>query len=309
MPPHEEGTGEQSKQLTSDRRNRKGSGLDSMVLAELKQLAAPWNQGPAMRKSQLIDAIQSAQRGPGAALPWIRSGKTMATAASRTAATAEMSPAHWMSCNERRARPATSARRHRCSSTPYSLSWSLRPAQQSDTRPAARPVETVDDGQVRRRAARQDGSDSQQVADRSSDHQETAMMASGRTRLARIGRTTDGIRGGATKVKVARTSSAATSSATTRSRQGRQPGPRLGRGRRRPPQSRGRSRDRQNRRNRGGGNLERYDEPVISEDDVLVPARGILDVLDNYAFVRTNGYLPGPDDAYVSFDGQEARLA
>jgi transcription termination factor Rho len=62
-----------------------------------------------------------------------------------------------------------------------------------------------------------------------------------------------------------------------------------------------RSRDRQNRRNRGGGNLERYDsEPVVSEDDVLVPARGILDVLDNYAFVRTNGYLPGPDDAYVS---------
>ncbi|HEY6686017.1 MAG TPA: transcription termination factor Rho [Propionibacteriaceae bacterium] len=62
-----------------------------------------------------------------------------------------------------------------------------------------------------------------------------------------------------------------------------------------------RSRDRQNRRSRGGGNLERYDsEPVVSEDDVLVPARGILDVLDNYAFVRTNGYLPGPDDAYVS---------
>ena len=36
------------------------------------------------------------------------------------------------------------------------------------------------------------------------------------------------------------------------------------------------------------------------EDDVLVPARGILDVLDNYAFVRTEGYLPGNDDAYVS---------
>jgi transcription termination factor Rho len=27
---------------------------------------------------------------------------------------------------------------------------------------------------------------------------------------------------------------------------------------------------------------------------------GILDVLDNYAFVRTSGYLPGPNDAYVS---------
>ena len=63
-----------------------------------------------------------------------------------------------------------------------------------------------------------------------------------------------------------------------------------------------RSRDRQSRRNRsGGGNLERFEtEPVVGEDDVLVPARGILDVLDNYAFVRTSGYLPGPEDAYVS---------
>src|SRR5215218_7028945 len=63
-----------------------------------------------------------------------------------------------------------------------------------------------------------------------------------------------------------------------------------------------RNRDRQNRRgNRGGGGLERFDsEPVVTEDDVLAPTGGILDVLDNYAFVRTNGYLPGPNDAYVS---------
>ncbi|GAA2834721.1 transcription termination factor Rho [Kribbella solani] len=58
-------------------------------------------------------------------------------------------------------------------------------------------------------------------------------------------------------------------------------------------------RDRDNTRNRGRG--ERYDtEPTISEDDVLVPAAGILDVLDNYAFVRTSGYLPGPNDVYVA---------
>jgi len=38
----------------------------------------------------------------------------------------------------------------------------------------------------------------------------------------------------------------------------------------------------------------------ILEDDVLVPAAGILDVLDNYAFVRTSGYLPGSDDVYLS---------
>ena len=41
-------------------------------------------------------------------------------------------------------------------------------------------------------------------------------------------------------------------------------------------------------------------EPEITEDDVLVPVAGILDVLDNYAFVRTSGYLPGNNDVYVS---------
>jgi transcription termination factor Rho len=65
-----------------------------------------------------------------------------------------------------------------------------------------------------------------------------------------------------------------------------------------------RSRDRQNRRTtggRGGAGMERYEnEPTVGEDDVLVPARGILDVMDSYAFVRTSGYLPSPEDAYVS---------
>ena len=37
----------------------------------------------------------------------------------------------------------------------------------------------------------------------------------------------------------------------------------------------------------------------MNDDDVLVPVGGILDVLDNYAFVRTSGYLPGPNDVYV----------
>ena len=41
-------------------------------------------------------------------------------------------------------------------------------------------------------------------------------------------------------------------------------------------------------------------DTTILEDDVLVPAAGILDVLDNYAFVRTSGYLAGTDDVYVS---------
>ncbi|SCE75076.1 transcription termination factor Rho [Micromonospora haikouensis] len=48
----------------------------------------------------------------------------------------------------------------------------------------------------------------------------------------------------------------------------------------------------------GGGGGGR--EPQVSEDDVLVPVAGIIDVLDNYAFVRTTGYLAGPNDVYVS---------
>ena len=67
-----------------------------------------------------------------------------------------------------------------------------------------------------------------------------------------------------------------------------------GGGRRR---SRDRFRNRNRRRERGQGGDS---EPTISEDDVLIPIAGILDVLDNYAFVRTTGYLPGPNDVYVS---------
>jgi len=40
-------------------------------------------------------------------------------------------------------------------------------------------------------------------------------------------------------------------------------------------------------------------EVSIAEDDVLVPVAGIVDILDNYAFIRTTGYLPGPNDIYV----------
>ncbi|WP_209325097.1 transcription termination factor Rho [Brevibacterium renqingii] len=56
---------------------------------------------------------------------------------------------------------------------------------------------------------------------------------------------------------------------------------------------RGRGRD---RKRRGRGN----DEPDIRHDDVLIPVGGILDVHDNYAFLRTSGYLSGPNDVYVS---------
>ena len=61
-----------------------------------------------------------------------------------------------------------------------------------------------------------------------------------------------------------------------------------------------RNRDRFRNRNRRRGERGTETEPVITEDDVLIPIAGILDVLDNYAFIRTTGYLPGPNDVYVS---------
>ncbi|KQT93908.1 transcription termination factor Rho [Marmoricola sp. Leaf446] len=70
---------------------------------------------------------------------------------------------------------------------------------------------------------------------------------------------------------------------------------------------------RRNRRRRGRDRQQGAAAPVASgrghrnepdlqilEDDVLTPCAGILDLMDNYAFVRTSGYLPGVDDVYVS---------
>jgi transcription termination factor Rho len=74
------------------------------------------------------------------------------------------------------------------------------------------------------------------------------------------------------------------------------PGARRGRRNRYRDRRRGRSTERTSSGGGGGGD----GEPPLSEDDVLIPVAGILDVLDNYAFVRTSGYLAGPNDVYVS---------
>jgi transcription termination factor Rho len=68
-----------------------------------------------------------------------------------------------------------------------------------------------------------------------------------------------------------------------------------------------RFRDRRRGRDRGdraagtgqGGGQGNVDTEV-REGDVLLPVAGIIDILDNYAFVRTTGYLSGPTDCYVS---------
>ena len=315
--PDEAGTGEQSKQSTTDRRNRKGSGLDSMVLAELKQLASSLGiKGTgAMRKGQLIDAIQSAQRGPGVGAPADRGGQDNGHSSPQDSGESR-DVARALGELQRAPREVSDERKEA-----QMLEHPVQPelvstSQPSNSLPDQRQdrVAAVDDSPGRAESrAPQDGSDSQQVAERSSDAPGTAeARADGGDRAdeARENRQGDrrdrrGRDQGQGRENQQRDNQQRDNQ--QRDNQGRDNQGRDNQGRdwdedgggRR--SRRRRSRDRQNRRSRGsGGNLERYDEPVISEDDVLVPARGILDVLDNYAFVRTNGYLPGSDDAYVS---------
>ena len=68
---------------------------------------------------------------------------------------------------------------------------------------------------------------------------------------------------------------------------------------------RGRGREgRESRRERGdrGERGERREAAVqaSASEENLAPIAGILDVQENHAFVRTSGYLPGPNDVYVT---------
>jgi len=71
-------------------------------------------------------------------------------------------------------------------------------------------------------------------------------------------------------------------------------------GRRR--RGRGRGRGRQGETRQGGQIVDSPDEDEVREDEELTPVGGIVDVLDNYAFIRTTGYMPGKTDVYVSMN-------
>ena len=250
-------------------RKRRGSGLDSMVLPELKQLASTLGlKGTgAMRKSQLIDAIQSAQNG---------SSGNRAPSGPPPTRTDDVAAA--LDNLQRRPReaegqptlPATEPNRDGAAAEPR--------AERTPERGVETDGERTDGGNADRRDRRNNGRDAN-GRNQNTAREQTPPREANREQGQQQPQQNPGNQGN----------------------QGQnrdwddEGGGRRGRRRR--------SRDRQNRRNRGGGggSLERFEsEPVVSEDDVLVPARGILDVLDNYAFVRTSGYLPGPEDAYVS---------
>nr|WP_280925100.1 transcription termination factor Rho [Bifidobacterium sp. ESL0784] len=65
--------------------------------------------------------------------------------------------------------------------------------------------------------------------------------------------------------------------------------------------------DRDNRNDRNdrygndeAGNVDNAHDRRGDNKEGMVPVAGIVDVLDSYAFIRTSGYLPGPNDVYVS---------
>ncbi|WP_062380236.1 transcription termination factor Rho [Demequina pelophila] len=78
-------------------------------------------------------------------------------------------------------------------------------------------------------------------------------------------------------------------------------------GRRRRGRGRGRNRGRERDDVQPGqaaqpSQVSLTDEDDVRDDEELTPVGGIVDILDNYAFIRTTGYLPGKSDVYVSMN-------
>jgi len=234
----------------------KPRGLSAMLLPELKQLGASLGlKGTgAMRKSQLIDAIRSAQGGTAPAAVRSDGGGEQQAAQSRKSRTqASTEPAAGQAVAPAETPAAAEA--------PGSLT-------DGSSEVAAR-LEALQGERGRRRKR---GPESETAAPESAPESRTDQ------------------------------SEAVDSRTQQQDRQQNRDDEEYGTGRR---SRRRRNRDRQNRRtnNRGGQSNSMAGlevDTAVSDDDVLLNVSGILDVLDNYAFVRTSGYLPGPNDAYVS---------
>lgn len=301
-------------------RRRRGTGLEGMVLAELQQVASGLGiRGTArMRKSQLIEVIKEAQAAGGGtpsgdapakaesaetkpkrrATSRTRTGDTAEKAEKKTEAKDEQAPADKAaaqqsieipgqpspkaSAAEQAAEGAPERRRRRATAdagAPAAATETITAEAKTETRtdaPAQQQGEAKSDqdgGEGRRRDRRERGRDRDR-GDRNDrgDRGDRRGKGDDQQQSQGGGRQQSQQGGGG----------------------GRQDdgydddgGGRRGR--------RGRYRDRRGRRGR-----DDVQEPQINEDDVLIPVAGILDILDNYAFIRTSGYLPGPNDVYVS---------
>ncbi|MDQ8702102.1 transcription termination factor Rho [Streptomyces sp. LHD-70] len=283
-------------------RRRRGTGLEGMVLAELQQVASGLGiRGTArMRKSQLIDVIKEAQAAGGSA-PAKSTGdaetkpKRRATSKARTgeAESAESAKA------EKAEKPAKTQKTAEKPAAQQQIDIPGQPASddagagERRTRRRATAEAGAPEGQAESKSeAKSEASDSRAegAADsaegRSRDRGERGDRGNRRDRdRNRRNKDDQGGQGGNQGRKEQ-------GGGGRQDRQDRQDDDDFEGGRR---GRRGRYRDRRGRRGRDDVN-----EPQVSEDDVLIPVAGILDILDNYAFIRTSGYLPGPNDVYVS---------
>lgn len=264
---------------TRSRSRSGGTGLAALKLTELQRLASDLGiTGTGrMRKSEIIAAIEAKQGGPVSA-PETTTAKTAETA-STTAAKKKESAATTEA-------PATEPAAEKADKT----------TEKTATESAEKPERT------RRRSRRRSGEETAETpAAESSDTTESAKEDATASAPAETEKTTtaqpaqNGQNGTRERRRRSRNRDGGSDQQASQQQNGTKSDSddeEYNGGSRR----RGRRRDRRDRRNR-----ERADqEPVISEDDVLLPVAGILDILDNYAFVRTTGYLPGPNDVYVS---------
>jgi transcription termination factor Rho len=308
-------------------RRRSGTGLAGMVLPELQQLAAGLGiKGIArMRKSALIDAITAAQSGNGSGTP-----STSAPPATRGAATTgptesaahSPAPAPLVSDTSPNGAPASA---DPADGAPPSAAADSTPPDVNGVGPSqGRQSSHQRSDQQRRDQSRRDQSRRDQArsdqarSDRSSQDQARSAQQTGGQQTGdaqadsqRNDQSRNGHSDGQTKQSSQESGSSQgadgqsgnSQGSSTQSSSPTSSGGYQGRNDRYgDDESSSRRRRRNRNRDRGRNDRDRapQGEIQVSDDDVLVPVAGILDVHDNYAFVRTSGYLPGADDVYVS---------
>ncbi|MEU1848468.1 transcription termination factor Rho [Streptomyces sp. NPDC019990] len=296
-------------------RRRRGTGLEGMVLAELQQVASGLGiRGTArMRKSQLIEVIKEAQASGGAApaakadAPAETKPKRRATSRTRTGDNAEKAEkadkkADAQQAPEAPAEKAEKATAQQQIEIPGQPASDDAPAERRRRRatsdagsPASAPETVAAEAKNESKGEASAQQQSQQQSSNNEARSDAGDGGEGRRRDRRDrGRDRDRDRG--------RGKGDDQQGGGQRGQQSQQGGGRQDRGQQDDDDfeggrrgRRGRYRDRRGRRGR-----DDVQEPQIAEDDVLIPVAGILDILDNYAFIRTSGYLPGPNDVYVS---------
>jgi transcription termination factor Rho len=299
------------------KRKRKGSGLESLVLPELKQIASQLGlKGTAgMRKGQLIEAINAAQ-----------DGNTGIQAGTRQSGSAQRPAQQERQSSTEQARPRQSAVTEDVTdqqpSAPANTPGNDGPSaadqasastgadsarQDSPKNGSAEPSATGNGTRERGRGKSGNGRGSVEAPEKQRTNNGGAESGQ-QSRSAENGEAESGQQSRTAELEQAIREEVVRDRGDSDRRQN---GGRDQNNRQRNNNNRGgdddggarrgrrrRSRDRQNRR---GQRNDRTDaEPTVSDEDVLVPTGGIVDVLDNYAFVRTSGYLPGASDAYVS---------